>query len=403
MTGYPAEMGLYLTVLKPFGLHRVDDDGAMDFFEPDGSPEGLSLKAAWEVLQESRDVTLDEVYARWSAPPLGIKSGVMAPLALAYLMANRDRVAVYIDGVFQAAFDDFLVDKLLQKPDLFRLRHIDRSVREASFLSGLSELFDVELDSSSLPLARTLYRRYEELPPYAERTHHLSADTLLIRSIIKKSTDPEALLIDVLPGELGERLSPELVHDAVIEMEGAYPELLARVRLALAKSLGVDPGTFAGIGQRAESIKDLTNDYNLEAFAMRAAAFENGGGDVEGLSSLLLHKPASSWSDRDREQALTEVARFGRRFRELEALAGVRGRRSETEAMALVVGVDPSTRPLLQSFELSEQEKYTASLLADRVLETLRAEGTDDHMHLAALARAITKLAEASAKQAEAA
>lgn len=397
--GYPAEMGLYLTVLKPFGLHKANRNGKYDFHQPDDTVEGRSLLRAWNVLQANRDVSLDEVFHTWAQPPFGIKAGVMIPLALAYLMANRERVAVYIDGVFQAAFDDFLVDRLMQKPALFRLRHIDRSIRQAAFLSGLAKQLGLDEESASLPVAQKLFQRYEALSSYALRTHDLSEDAIRVRAVVTAATDPEALLFDALPEAFGDRLTADLVIDAVQEAEASYPAMLARMRAALARSLGVDVHSFSGVAERARSIKDLTNDYNLEAFALRAAAFEGGQGDVEGLISLLLHKPASSWSDRDREQALSEVAQFGRRFRELEALAVVRDRKSGTEAVALVVGVDPLTPPLLQSFVLTEQEKVAAAALADRVLDTLKADDDIGHLKLAALARAVASLAAEKRKE----
>jgi hypothetical protein len=82
--------------------------------------------------------------------------------------------------------------------------------------------------------------------------------------------------------------------------------------------------------------------------------------------SLIAHKPPRNWSDRDRDQALFDIARFGRRFREAEAIAVVRQRRSHTEALALVVGLDPSTPALLTSFELTEPERKEADALAGR-------------------------------------
>jgi hypothetical protein len=179
--------------------------------------------------------------------------------------------------------------------------------------------------------------------------------------------------------------------------------LLARLRSALARSLGCDAGTFEGLGERVETVKGLTNDLSFDAFAMRAAAFERGGGDIEGLVSLLLHKPALAWTDRDREQALVEMARMGRRFRELEALAVVRDRGSRTEAIALVVGVDPLIPPLLQSFELTEQEKIRAGALAERVLEALGSDAESGHLHLAALARAVATLTAECRSEAKAA
>jgi hypothetical protein len=391
--GYPAEMGLYLTVLKPFGLHAKTEVGGFDFCGPNDSVEGHSLRPAWDVLADGTDIELAKVYAAWAQAPFGLKAGIMPVLTLAYLMANRDRIAVYIDGTFQTAFDDVFVDKMLQKPDAVRLRRIDRSVRETAFLSGLAVLLEIDDEGASLPVAQALYQRFEQLPAYALRTDGLSDGARLVRGVVTNSSDPEALLFDDLPAALADRLSAELVVDALRECEDAYPRLLSELRIALARSLGVDAASFAGVAKRANTVKELTNDYNFDAFAMRAAAFEQEEGDIEGLVSILLHKPALNWSDRDRDQALIEMARFGRRFRELEALAVVRDRRSETEALALVVGVDPLIPPLLQSFELTELEKQQAAILAERILKSLGSDRGQGHIQLAALARAVATLA----------
>lgn len=401
--GFPAEKGLYLTVIQPFGLHGPGDDGQYDFREPDESEAGKSLRPAWDLLASSGDKTLSEIYALWAAPPFGLKAGVMPVIVLAYLMANRDRIAVYIDGVFQTAFNDVFVDKLLQNSAEVRLRRIDRSIRETAFLSGLAMLLGIDDESASLPVAQALFQRFEALPQFARRTQAVDEDVRLIRSVVVNASDPEALLFDDLPAALDERLSAELVFEALEACEAAYPKLLDDLRLALARALGVEPESFDGIGARAETVKDLTNDYGFDAFAMRAAAFEAGEGDIEGLVSLLLHKPAQSWSDRDRDQAFIEMARYGRRFRELEALAVVRDRRSDTEALALVVGVDPLIPPLLQSFELTDREKIQASALAQQILASLDESGGTDHVRLAALARAVAALAAERLMEAEAA
>jgi hypothetical protein len=309
------------------------------------------------------------------------------------MLANRSRVAVYIDGVFQTAIDDVTVDKLLQRPADFRLRKIDRSVRETAFLSGLAQYFGLKDEIGSLPVAQALFQRFEALPSFAARTHRVSADTQLVRRVVLKASDPEAMFFDALPDAFGEKLTPDLVLNALAECEAAYPTLLDELRAASARALGVDPATFRGVAERAATTQGLTNDYNFEAFSARAAAIETGTGDIEGLVSMLLHRPARNWSDRDREQALTEVARYGRRFRELEALAVVRDRGSHTEALALVVGLDPLTPPLMRSFVLTDIEKIAAANLADRVLATLSADNTDRQMQLAALARAVASLA----------
>lgn len=400
--GFPAAMGLYLTVLEPAGLHRAVE-GKYGFHAPDDTIAGRSLRRAWDILARGHDVRLAEVFAVWARSPFGIKKGVMPLLALSYLLANRDRIAVYIEDIFQTAIDDVFADRFLQDPGEVRIRRIDRSVRETAFLSTLAQRLEVKHEGTSLPVAQALFRRFEALPPYAQRTQRVSREAQEVRRIVLKSNDPETLLFDALPDAFGERLSAELVHDALVECERAYPFLLEEMRLALARSLGADPASFEGVAARAETVTGLTNDLSFDAFANRAAAFEHGDRDIEGLISLLLHKPASAWSDRDRDQALIEMARYGRRLRELEALAVIRDRRSETEALALVVGLDPKVPPLLQSFELSASEKKRAAALAERLLAALSTEGEEDHLKFAALARAVAVLTADSSIDAKAA
>ena len=390
--GFPAAMGLYLTILGPLGLHGADGAGHYGFREPSGGDYSSSLLPAWKVMVTHADQSLLEVYTLWAKAPIGLKAGPMPILALAYILANKERFAVYVDGVFQTELNDLFVDRLLQKPEAVRLRQVDRSVRESAFLGGLAERLGVKDAIAALPVAQALFRRYESLSTYAKRSDSLSEIAKAVRSVVLKSRDPEALLFDDLPTALGGTFDPSVPYTCLLEAEQAYPGLLLKIRQALAKSLAL-PSNFEGIAERAATIRELTNDYSFEAFVMRVSAFEGGGGDIEGIASLLLHKPAHSWTDRDREQALLQLARFGRQFRELEALAVVRDRRSSTEALAVVVGVDPKIAPLMRSFVLTDPEKREATVLADELLAALRLGSNEGRIRMAALARAVASLA----------
>ncbi len=394
--GYPVEMGLYLTVIKPFGLHQEVKPGKFDFSGPDDSEAGNSLITAWEELDRVKDISLEALYSVWSKPPYGMKAGIMPALALAHLLASRNRLAVYVEGVFQTGLDEVFVDKMLQKPADIRLRRIDRSIREMAFLNGLSTRLGLGDETSSLPIAQAIFRRFASLPTYSKRTDTASAPTLRVRSIVLKATDPEALLFEDLPGALGDDLSADLVYHSLVELEGMYGTLLDQLKGALARALAVDLQSFAGLKDRLQPIKNLTNDFRFDAFAMRAAAFDGEAGDLEGIASLLIHKPAHSWSDRDRDQAFLELARYGRQFRELEVLAAVRNRHSNTEALALVVGVDPKMPPLLRRFILTEAERSEATDLAERLLKTLSSDDQHGRIQFAALARVVASLAAAN-------
>lgn len=404
MEGYPPERGLYLTVLKPFGLHRQGADGLWRFCDPEDSEVGASLRPAWSVAAAAKSLRLDELFRLWAKPPFGVKRGVMPVLALAFLLAHRSQTAVYVEGLFQAKLDDLFVDRLLQNPADIEFRRVQRSRRDAAFITALSHLLATEgetLEAEALPVASRLYQRFKALPAWSQRTQQVSAVARQIRDLVLKASDPEALLftdlMDVLKGEADPAV---VVADALAECEAAFDGMLGTLSGALAEQLGVNPRTFDGVGLRAVTVGGVTADLRFDAFAMRAGAFEGGGGDVEGLASLLVHKPARSWTDREQQQAMFELAKLTRRFREAEALAAIKGRDPTAQAISLVVGLDPNAQPLIHAFEVTEQERREAERLADQLLATLKGRRRHAAIELAALARVLERL---SAQTSEAA
>jgi hypothetical protein len=133
---------------------------------------------------------------------------------------------------------------------------------------------------------------------------------------------------------------------------------------------------------------------------MRAGAFDAGNGDIEGLASLLIHKPPRNWSDREHEQASFELAKLARRFREAEAFAAVKGRAPTARAISVVVGLDPEAKPLFHTFEVSEQELVEAEQLADELIGRMKNSRRRSTVEFAALARMVERLSSDEPKEA---
>ena len=388
--GFPAAFGLYLTTLVPAGLHR-EAKGTFGFAGPNNGEVGRSLKPAWKILSKPKEQALASVYKIWRSAPYGMKLGVMPILALAFMLSKRDSYAVYQNGRFVAELDDVFVDRMLQDPEALVLKKASRSDQQLAFMSRLAERLQAA-DTSALSVASAAFQRIEALTDYAKRTKRLSEDTCKIRDVIRRAHDPEALLFDALPNL---NIKGDLVDKIVAatdECEAAFQQLKSELRAAIAQAIGVSPDTFEGAQDRARSIEGLSSDLKFEAFAMRLGEIETGQGTIEALAGTLQPKPMREWSDRNREGALSEIAHFGRRFRQAEAVAMMRARKSNTEAIALIVGVDPQQPPILQSFELSDSEKATASALADSIVGDLMAGKLSHELRLAALARAVAAL-----------
>lgn len=394
--GYPAERGLYLTVLAPFGVHRQSSEGLWSFNDPDQGEVGKSLRPAWDAALQLDDFNLSDLYDMWVRKPFGMKRGVMPIIALSMLLAHRASYAVYVDGLYEVNLDDVFVDRLLQSPSTVKFRRVSRSERDTTFIQRLATMLSGEDDTvgnTTIAVASTLFKRFKEVPIWAQKTRRIDDASRQVRDIVLKATDPEELLTVDLPELLKNQPDPALsVMTALFKTETAYPAMLHGLRMRLAELLGVDGETFEGLGTRATAAAGVTGDLRAEAFIMRAGAFEGEEGDMEGLASLLVHKPPRNWLDTEQDRAEFELAKLAKRFREAEAFAEVRGRSATATAISVVVGLDPKEQPLFRALEVNDREMKKAGEIADVLIEQLRKEGVPPTVEFAALARMLERL-----------
>ena len=286
-------------------------------------------------------------------------------------------------------------------PSLVELKRVSRTKTHAEFLRRLATLLSSDesvVEPEALPVASALFQRFRALPQWSQRTASLDEKTRAVRDVVLKADDPENLLFteieSVLPHEPDRAAA---VFAALQNAQASYRTMLEQLRLAVARELAVSPETFEGLAERANTASGVSADLRLDAFAMRAAAFESGDGDVEGLASLLVHKPARNWSDRDFQQALFELAKLARRFKEAEVFAGVKGREPTAHAISVMVGLASSERPLHKSFEVTRAELAKANQLADELVQAIRSRKVASSVELAALARVVERLSEDAA------
>jgi hypothetical protein len=230
------------------------------------------------------------------------------------------------------------------------------------------------------------------LPEYSRRTIGVTSAAADVRDVVTRADDPEALLFADLPRVAS---APPTVIDALRECEGAYDQLLADLRSALSTAVGAAED-FAGVAARVETVVGTTGDLRFDAFATRLKAFDGSQGDIEGLASMLVHKPARSWSDLDRQRAFAELFRFGRSLREAEGLAKLRGEASGVEVVGLFAEIAGGSH--VTRLELTPAQKKDAELLANKVLSILSSAPGD--IPLAALAHAVAKLSQCEREEA---
>lgn len=400
--GYPPEAGLYISLLQSTGLHREGDSGLWEFAGPVEN-DRCRLAPLWiatdEMLSANEDgLPLAAIYDTWRRPPFGVRDGLLSILAVTYLMTRAGQCAVYLDGAFKPAADSFFVDRLLQDPASIRLRAVTITDADRAFIAALaSDLSDAEaIEPTPLAVARALVKRARELPTWTLRTGTLSDTAARLRDRLKVADDPNRLLIDELPTAIGlhgvDSSGDELgqrIRDALAELQGAYPAMLAELEQRLLKELrvrGNGDASLEMLRRRAATIRSLTGNFRLDALATRLANFTGSLEELEGLASLAANKPAKDWVDRDVDAARVELAVLAQQFLRAEGFARLKDRPDGRVAMAVYISDPNFPEPTACEVEVSTADQRIADELADRIAALIEKEALPQDIAIAALA-----------------
>jgi hypothetical protein len=404
--GFPAEGGLYESLLARPGLHRSGGD--ISGFHKPGRSDPARLAPLWKATDEflkaaaKAPVSANDIYAMWKAKPFGVREGIRPVLLVAYLLSRADRYTVYLNERLEVALNDVTIDRLTADPSALTLRVFDAGDRARRLFEAVRSIVEeatgVTADlKDTVALAKAIVGLVKTQPLYAQRTQRLSAEALAIRGAIKAATDPHTLLHESLPATLDTLLGRvnapvdagvELLSSALREIGNTYKKTLEAIDVTLRRELDTVYAEDTGaIRERAMRIRGLTGDFRLEAFIARLCTYAATSTDIEGIASLAANKPPRDWSDNDVDRAHLDVARLAQQFNRAEAFARVKGRADGRHAVAFVVGLDRSPGLQALEFEITERDRHTVLELARVLQSVLASTESSAEVRLAALAQ----------------
>lgn len=401
--GFPAERGLYETLLRSTGLHREVSEGQWRFVQPDADSE-TRFAAIWQATRDmfvdsSSRVKASDILARWTAAPFGVKAGIQPVLLAAFLLAHQSNVAVYKDGMFIPRLTDADIDEYLQDAGRFSLRWVVIDEEKARILGGianiLAEVGHAAEARDPLEAARGLVALVFNLPVWAQRTHQLSDSARAIRDTLLKASDPHKVLfvdlVALLDTSDGDAYV-EALRGPIAELAGAYEAMLRSVDSAMLEALDAPPAQLDRLRARAEAVAGITGDLRQDSFATRLAKYDGSTVSIEGILSLAANKPPRDWTDRDIDAATLEISKVALRFRQAEAFVSVKGRKPNSEAFAVVIGAGNGAKMISRSFDITDRHRQAVESKADEIAAQLRKQGLGTDLLLAILAKAGMRL-----------
>ncbi len=341
--GNPPEVSMYRSLLETHGLHRRRA-GAWGFGEPKPA-----LRPLWNAVDgflrdtEAGRRPLSELYNHLRRPPFGIKDGPLPVIVVAALLAHAEDVALYERGSFVPDWTSSLAERLLRSPRGLEVRRCRIAGARRGILVDLARILPSQPASqparnlSLLYVVRRLVRRVRVLPPYARRTCRIGAAARSVRDAVVQAREPAQLLFEDLPAACGCRsigAEPigrehrdrfaELLRAALDEVERAYPALLDRTRVSIARDLSLPeaPADLAAeLRTRSRRIREIAVDPALAGFVLRAADEALDPEDLLiSLRAQLADRPPHEWTDADEDRFDVRLADVARRFRNAEAL-----------------------------------------------------------------------------------
>ena len=415
--GFPAEGGLFVSMMEATGLYSQQGDNWRFISPAESETDPCRLAPLWNKaldhvkVNANRTVPFSELFDEWRKPPFGVKDGMMPLLAVAFVLSQSNKIAVYRNGIFRAKFDDVDVDYLAKDPAFIQLRWMDLGDVARRLLSGMAEIVR-DLDKTNnlvhlepIDVGRGLVSIYDRFPKWTKRTMRLSANAVRIRDLFKRAHDPNRFLFDDVPRTLGEDVSLAndrdlqciigSVREGMEELVQAYPSMLHRLRDIMLTELqvpNISRQSLAELHDRAENIKQLIGDFRIDAFVGRLSQFDGSDENFEGIAGLAANKPPHDWSDPDLDRTAVELADMAQKFLRAETYARVKGRPDKRQAMAVVIGIDGPPVPLLEEFDIADSDRAAVNELIERVSAALeQADTSRRNIILAALAELSTR------------
>ena len=396
--GFPPEAGMYHSIIRSTGIHSQDESGEYLFTRPLNQGNGKSFQRLWDateklVIGTNNLITLEDLYKVWSSPPYGLKEGVLPVIAFAFILANKDKIAIYKDNMFAPEIGDVIVDEALQSPSRITLKYVQIDKHRKSILEGISHQLKEKLniDSSIDPLnaARTLVGVMFKQPIWTQRTIHLTARSRQVRDVLLRASDPHKVLFVDLP-TIFSSYNPdeyiELLGDALKEITYAYDKKLSQVIEKMMLALDANLDQIDSIRMRARTVSGITGDFRLDGFAARLTLFEKSRSFYEGLLGLAVNKPTRDWNDQDADLALITLADWALKFRQIEAITSIRDRNPTRKAIAVVFGTGEEGETISDSFSISLDDQTKVNELTAKLVT--HSNNISPEIFLAALAQA---------------
>ena len=353
MEGHPAELGIFLSVIKKHHLHKKTKNG-FQFCAPQKKEGKLFdlYETFNKIIKEKKDpVPLTEIYSLFSKPPYGIKMGLLPLLTATFFKINEGSLAFYNvdDSRVESLITDYdprICEKFVQIPEDLKIMYVRIEGEKKKILDDFKGYVEkrflnneVIKNPTPLQILKPIVLKAYNLPAFARKTRQFKDKRVLVlRDELLSTQNPYELLYKKIPEICGTEDSNQLIKEfdkIWLQLDQVFEDMVDQFKQVILKVFRTDPNifdmNFMTIKEWAKKIGDK------DPFSAKINEFKKENDWIEQIISYAASKPANEWNDKDYQEATLKIEEMVRHFIMSYRLYTLREKHSDTKIIDIAI------------------------------------------------------------------
>ncbi|MFY9088464.1 hypothetical protein [Arcobacter aquimarinus] len=325
---FPAEKALYLSIIKPSGIHRFEKDSYSLY-----SPDSLNFENVWDEITKSlkKKTKIVDLIVKLEEEPYGLDRTKALFVISIFVLVNKETMNIFRDNtyIFDLSLD--MLMNIWKATDKFELQIIKLSKDEQNLFKAYvqltTDLTDSEYTKEKVSsIISTLHSKFNYLPEYAHRTQKLSKEAIALRTELVSMREPTKSFFSSFPKALGFKDVLNIENEEFIkrfrlafnEIALSYKEELLDLEKYIASVFFFKTARFPYENSLIEMSEKLSKidglDYDSKAI-VRCFTYSNSIVEfVDGLSMILIRKKLEQCYDNDITQFKNKLNEYAEKL-----------------------------------------------------------------------------------------
>ncbi|CAM3936126.1 hypothetical protein [Arcobacter cloacae] len=325
---FPAEKALYLSIIKPSGIHRFENNAYALY-----PPNDLNFENVWNEITKSlkKRTKIVDLVTKLEEEPYGLDRTKSLFMISLFIIVNKESINIFRDNtyIFDLSLD--MLMNMWKATDKFELQIIKLSKDEENLFKVYVQLTTDLTDSNFTKekvssIISTLHSKFSYLPEYAHRTMNLSKEAISLRTELVTMREPTKSFFESFPKALGFEKISNIDNDEFIqkfrkafnEIALSYKEELLDLEKYISSVFLFKTTNFPYGNSLIEMSEKLSKidglDYNSKAI-VRCFTYSNSIVEfVDGLSMILIRKKLEQCYDNDVTQFKEKLSEYAEKL-----------------------------------------------------------------------------------------